>query len=177
MANGIVDAEEWRTVPGFPSYEVSDRGRVRRPAGLDSIGRPRLARILRPNLSRGYRHVSLCENARARTVRVHTIVALAFVGPRPLGTVVNHKDGVKANNTPSNLEYVTPVANDLHASRMGLKAAGDRHGMAKLTANAVAQIRQHGVQRTATNSALAERYGVHVTTIERILGGQLWKTA
>lgn len=45
-------------------------------------------------------------------VRVHRIVAMAFLGekPRP-DMVIDHKDTIKVNNRPSNLHYVTRFEN------------------------------------------------------------------
>ena len=45
-------------------------------------------------------------------VRVHLIVALAFLGEKPRNDmVVDHKDTIKVNNRPSNLHYVTRFEN------------------------------------------------------------------
>ena len=50
---------------------------------------------------------------------VHSLVALAFIGPRPEGMEVNHKDCDKQNNALNNLEYVTHGENQRHAAQMG----------------------------------------------------------
>lgn len=42
---------------------------------------------------------------------MHRLVAAAFLGERPSGRIVHHKDHVKRNNRPENLEYVTPSVN------------------------------------------------------------------
>lgn len=44
-------------------------------------------------------------------VRIHTIVAKAFLGERPEGLVIDHIDTIKTNNRPSNLHYVTRFEN------------------------------------------------------------------
>lgn len=44
-------------------------------------------------------------------VRIHTIVAKAFLGERPEGLVIDHIDTIKTNNRPSNLRYVTKFEN------------------------------------------------------------------
>lgn len=104
-------------------YEVSDTGLVRRREP------PRAGRLLSQSLvSGGYWRVSACVNGRELTCPVHRLVAEAFLGPCPPGMCVNHKDGCKQNNYPSNLEYVTPAGNSRHAMLMGLCPSGERHG-------------------------------------------------
>lgn len=48
---------------------------------------------------------------------VHRVVCSAFHGP-PWGRQVNHIDGDKSNNTPSNLEWVTPQENSQHRAKI-----------------------------------------------------------
>jgi hypothetical protein len=114
--------EKWRPcLGGF--YEASSLGRVRRRLP------PRAGReISRSTDGGGYLKVSVCVHGSEMTRSVHSLVAEAFIGKRPAGKHVNHKDGNKANNRPCNLEYVTPAVNAAHAAKMGLVASGDRHG-------------------------------------------------
>ena len=51
---------------------------------------------------------------------VHHLVAECFLGPRPKGLVINHKDGNRFNNAADNLEYVNSKENTQHAHRIGL---------------------------------------------------------
>ena len=53
-------------------------------------------------------------------VQIHSLVALFYLGERPEGLCVNHKDGNKLNNRPCNLEYVTITENIHHSIEMGL---------------------------------------------------------
>lgn len=120
---------EWRDVVGYEgSYEVSDDGQVR---SVDRIiqtrnrwgecGRRFPSRILKPFLSRqGYVRVALSEGAAGHTKRtVHSLVAEAFIGPRPEGLQVCHNDGDKSNNRPSNLRYDTGSNNVRDSVRHG----------------------------------------------------------
>jgi len=66
-----------------------------------------------------------CVKIHNKTVGIHRLVAKCYLGEQPSGICVNHKDGVKANNHPSNLEYVTIAENVRHAVRMGLHVAAD----------------------------------------------------
>jgi hypothetical protein len=50
----------------------------------------------------------------------HVLVAAAWLGPRPDGHVVNHKDERRDNNSLTNLEYVTKSQNGTH-SRLAFK--------------------------------------------------------
>lgn len=104
-------SEEWRPIPGFPGYEVSDLGRVRSldRDGLD--GRRLKGRVLRPGVSRRYRVVSLRRAGRTVTNGIHELVLLAFVGPRPEGAVTRHLNGDGADNRLVNLAYGTQSEN------------------------------------------------------------------
>jgi hypothetical protein len=77
-------------------------------------------RYLKPSLSGRYPIVTLSKEGRIRYFTVHSLIALAFLGPRPEGGVVNHIDGNKLNNRPDNLEYCTPKENAEHAAYLGL---------------------------------------------------------
>jgi hypothetical protein len=119
--------EEWRSVPGFPNYEVSGLGRVR---SLDCMkwGGPRAGyylkkgRILRPGLvSNGYPTVMLGREGGTRTV--HSLVAEAFIGPRLEGQEVRHKDGDRTNPKAANLEYGTRGDNVKDAFKHGTRDA------------------------------------------------------
>lgn len=120
--------EEWRDVADG-TFQVSNLGRVRRnkpgPRNKPSI-------ILRQNPNHsGYLRVCLRMGTYTRTKFVHRLVATAFLGRRPNGKQVNHKDGHKSNNAVSNLEYVTPKQNSRHAVINGLKPCGDKHYIVK----------------------------------------------
>lgn len=51
----------------------------------------------------------------------HRVICECFLGKRPDGYTVNHKDGNKLNNHISNLEYITRKENYIHALNNGYK--------------------------------------------------------
>lgn len=129
----------WAPIKSNDSYEVSADGRVRSKARVvqRSNGVPRRVRerILVPaKAGKGYEVVCLYRDGRGAQRYVHHLVAEAFLGDRPEGAEVNHKDLDKANNSLDNLEYVTKAENMAHA-----KAAGRLNGSPKYTPD---QIRQ-----------------------------------
>ena len=69
----------------------------------------------------GYRRTKL----QSKTRTIHSIVAEVAIGPRPQGMVINHKDGNKLNNHPSNLEYCTIAENIAHSIKHGMHVAND----------------------------------------------------
>lgn len=110
-------SEVWKACVGFPSYEVSDEGQVKRVVGGLGV---KIGRILRGHKSkrRGqerYIYYDLSEDGIVHRVSLHDLVAAAFIGPKPEGLTVNHKDFNRFNNQPGNLEYVTDLENIEHA--------------------------------------------------------------
>jgi hypothetical protein len=169
-------AEEWRAV-STDGYEVSSRGRVRSVDREVAFKDGRIARyrgrVLRQWINcRGY--CVACIGAGTRKT-VHALVAEAFIGSRPDGLVINHKDGNKTNNTPINLEYITNLENIRHANRIGLarNPKGERNGRSKLTCEMVSEIRlkrQSGV----VLRVLADQYGVTLQVIHAIVKRKTW---
>jgi len=103
------DGEVWRwVVDAIGRYAVSDFGRT---ASFLS-GEPALL-ACSPN-EEGYPVVSIYYRPGQRRVRhVHALVAEAFIGQRPDGMEVAHKNGRPADCRLSNLVYATPVAGPL----------------------------------------------------------------
>jgi len=103
-------AERWMPVVDFEGvYEISDIGRVRRvKPGMGAV----VGRILRISLdSDGYENVHLSSPGFRRTVTVHRLVALAFLGVPDSPMEACHVDGRRTNNVLSNLRWGTHADN------------------------------------------------------------------
>ncbi len=105
---------------------VSSEGRIKRIQRRinSSFGATRLLneRISQhnPKNKNGYKRINLTVNGVMTGFLVHRLVAEVFVkNPRNLPHV-NHIDGEKLNNHPSNLEWVTHKENIHHAYKTGL---------------------------------------------------------
>ena len=169
---------EIREVPGHPGYFVSPDGRVfsewaRGGSPRGGQRRPLIRRagdfwhelVGVPN-NRGYPHVVLSGGGRQRrTVAVHSLVALVFLGPPPPGKFqVRHLDGNPGNPSLDNLAWGSPRENGADRLRHGTDCRGERSGQAKLTEDAVREIRKIWGAGGST-IALARRFGVSPGTI------------
>lgn len=111
--------EIWRPIPGMPQYEASDHGRIRstllrvRTRTGYALRRGRVLKPSRPCGRRIHMHVS----TQTGTPYVHDLVALAFIGPKPPGSLVMHHDDDPTNNTPGNLRYGSKSENELAKHR------------------------------------------------------------
>ena len=168
-----VSATLWRTVPGYPAYEVSVDGLVRRCLGFRCRRAHRvLMPFIRPN---GYAQVILYRDGRRQRFGVHQLVALAFLGPKPsLQHQVAHLDGQRLNNHVSNLAWLLPIENDAHKDLHGTRLRGSQIHGAKLTEAQVVLIRQ-ALAVGIRQCALAQTYGVSDSTVSLIARGKTWR--
>ncbi len=61
---------------------------------------------------KGYAFSSFYYNGKLKTHLFHSIIANCFLGERPTGYEVDHKDNNRSNNEVSNLQYLTKSANN-----------------------------------------------------------------
>lgn len=86
-----------------------------------SFSKAKKGREIKQNTWKGYIGFGINN----KNLRAHSIVAEHFLGIRPTGLTVNHKDGNKLNNRIENLEYLSIRDNVLHAIRTGLHVCCD----------------------------------------------------
>lgn len=162
----------WVAIEGYIGrYAVSDDGEVM-SMNFAKTGVPG---ILKKSPQRGYLSVELFDqHGKNKRITVHRLVAAAFIGPRPPGYQVNHKDGDKKNNRASNLEYVTASENIRHSFAIGLQSnQGEKHSQAKLKEPDVLRIREL-LALGLTQAEVARSYGITPSAVSRIKSGELW---
>jgi hypothetical protein len=103
------NSEQWASINGYKNYQVSWWGRVRNA---------KTGRILKGGLSGdGYRTVSLCKNGKAKTHKIHQLVAREWAGNPEEKRCVDHIDGNQVNNHYENLRYATHTENNRNAKK------------------------------------------------------------
>lgn len=171
--------EEWKDIPDYEGhYQVSSEGHVRSldrmvsagPAGQRLVPGQYLAT---KTIKGGYLTVSLSRQQKSRQFGVHTLVMLAFRGPRPAGTEVCHNNGIPNDNRLDNLRYDTRKNNHQDKRAHGTMARGSKINTSKLTEEQVVAMRFERVAG-ATVEALATSYGVSSVAVSKICIGDHW---
>lgn len=97
----------------YNNYAISDYGNIKNIKNNQFI-----KQFIRKD---GYVQVTLWNCGKGHSLKVHRLVALYFLENNDDTKIyVNHIDGNKANNNVSNLEWVTPSENNIHAVKNGL---------------------------------------------------------
>ena len=155
---GLIEKVEWKPVPGFSRYMISERGEV---------WNTRTARPVAQNpCEKGYPMVHVYDDkSRRRTRKVHVLVASAFFGPRSEGQEVRHLSGDKADPSKGNLAYGTRSENLYDRKRHDLPNSY------RLKPSDVVDIKAR-LARGERQTSIAAAYGVHRCTIGDIFRGK-----
>ena len=106
--------EEWKEIDGFDGrYLISNLGRLKQSIRFDSQGRKAGGKMFLLNRrdKDGYCIAQLRYNNKIKYLRVHRLVAQAFVPNPSKKPFVDHINTVKDDNRAENLRWVTMVEN------------------------------------------------------------------
>ncbi len=125
----------WKRVKDFEDYySVSSLG---------EIYSHRKDAVLKPWVgTTGYKEISFCVGGVVSRHSVHRTVAITFLDNPQNLPQVNHLDGIKTNNTLSNLEWTDMRGNQLHSSHTLGKNRGASQHKARLTEVDVLEIKR-----------------------------------
>ncbi len=151
-------------------YLVSSHGRVKRVGGLRRPSRE----FMKGSYDKdGYVSVALRDVTRYSLLRVHRLVAMAFVDGFSPELQVAHLDGSRTNNAATNLKWTTAKENNDHRKIHGTDFVGERHPCALLKESDIPEIFAYK-KRGFRSVDIAGAYGVDASTIGNILSRHLW---
>lgn len=120
--------EEWRSIPDFPHYVVSNFARVKRLPYIcyykDGRVQHKGERIAKQTEKDGYREVRLFNEKTGRkgvVVKVHRLVAMAFIPNPENKPYIDHINGIRDDNRIENLRWCT------HGENMNNPISRKRH--------------------------------------------------
>lgn len=122
---------------------------------------------------KGYLVAALRQNLTdaARQVKVHRLVAAAFLGRSELD--VNHKDGDKTNNNLANIEYCTRAYNCQHAYATGLNDPAKHAGIYSVSEIERERVLRFYWQKAMAIAEIARATRLAVSTVTRIVDRSL----
>lgn len=166
------ESEEWRDIPGYEgSYQASTLGRVRSLTRVVELNndwadtRWQYGKVLKPAagsyLKDGTRDprlsVVLRKYGKSKTMRVHVLVALSFLGERPEHHDVAHNNGDNTDNRLVNLRYATRSENELDKFVHGTRAIRDECAEGHKLAGDNLRVEKSGQRNCVTCSRVKSR--------------------
>jgi hypothetical protein len=155
-------------IEGYPNYFVTSCGEI--------FSKATNRKLVKSVGSNGYETVTLCRDNTRKTHSVHKLVALAWI-PKVSGKeYINHKNGIKTDNSLENLEWCTQSDNIRHSISTGLAnvAKGSAVAGSKLTEEDIPIIRKLLVDGF-NDREVGELFGVGRKAISSIRQGKSWR--
>lgn len=150
----------------FHGYTVWEDGKIQSPKG----------RILSPSITpKGYQSIGVKIDGQFRTWLHHKVVAYAWLGSRPPGMEIHHKNGDRKDNRVVNLAYVSKTENNQDSYDSGRRdVSGINNANCKLTECEVREICHLLELGSMSLSAMARHLKVGRGTINHIKHGRQW---
>lgn len=119
--------EEFLDIPGCEGFYQINRAQQVRSLDRELKHRNgkmyiRKGRIRKPVTdSDGYYRISISIKGKTKIWGLHRLMAITFIANTDNKSTVNHKNGIKTDNSIENLEWCSVAENNLHAYATGLK--------------------------------------------------------
>lgn len=127
----------------------------------------------------GYEKVALVsDDDKRHRYSVHRLVLENFNSVEEINNLqVNHKDGIKTNNSLSNLEWVTPSENRIHAFKIGLcSQAGENNNASKYSEEMILEVIRLLNTGKYTGKEIDDMFGFPKDYANSIKRGYRWKS-
>ena len=161
--------EVWKSIKGYDMYEVSSLGNIK--------SHHKSGRILRFDLDKdGYHIVRLYKDKKLKAFKVHRLVYCTFNDVDITTDLLTcHKNDIRNDNRLSNLFLGTNADNQQDAASKFRMCNGEKNNTAKLKEAEVLEIRKLHKEKIAGATAMAKRYGVCKSAIDKIIARNTWR--
>jgi len=162
-----------KKIKGYPNYNIDEYG---------NIVNSKTGRILKQGKNqKGYCHVQLSDNGYSKTISVHKLVFINYIGEVPKGYEINHIDGNKENNNFKNLEIVTRKENMNKAVEVGLIKSG-KDSLNSIQVFQIDPISKEIINEFGSINIAQKKTGIYSSSISlasrgirKSAGGFLWR--
>lgn len=168
--------EEWKDINGYEElYQVSNYGNVRRIKYDTNYRKTPKIKNLTKTINNGYFAVSLFLQQNKKTVKVHRLVAQAFIDNPDNLPEVNHKDENKLNNNVDNLEWCTRKYNNNYGTRNKKMAISNSKKVNQYDLNGNFIKTWNSISEANLYLGLGHHIGECCTGKRKTMGGYIWK--
>jgi hypothetical protein len=161
----MADNEVWKVIESYENYEISNLGNVKNT---------NTGRLLKSCKLGGYVVVGLCKT-KVKTMQLHRLVANAFI-PNPENKPhVNHIDKNTNNNNVTNLEWCTPLENNIHKCNGLIQTTNQNISVYKIDINTGEILKSYTSIQLAAEDLYKNGFGKNIhslrTNISNVIRG------